>query len=237
MNVSETHVIGNAMIAKLDPAATTLPAFQPLPLEVLNVASKIDAATLHEAAGKIGALPSAIKPVVPGFKVCGTAVPVQSPGGDNLWLHRAISAAQANDVLVVHVSGRYEYGYWGEIMSTAAKARRLGGLIIDGCVRDLEMLTQIGFPVFSRGLCIRGTGKDFAARGWINAPTLFEDVTVHAGDLIVGDADGVVCIPREKVSVTLEAARQRAAREASECLNLSDGSMTTLELYGWDKQL
>jgi 4-hydroxy-4-methyl-2-oxoglutarate aldolase len=132
------------------------------------------------------------------------------------------------------VSGQYEHGYWGEIMSTAARARGLAGLVIDGCVRDVTLLEQIGFPVFARGLCIRGTGKDLTARGWINAPTLFDNVTVHAGDLIVGDADGLVCIPHEKIATTIEAARKRAAREAAECQQLAAGVMSTLELYGWE---
>ena len=124
---------------------------------------------MHEAGGKIGALPSIIKPVAPAFRCCGPALTVHSPGGDNLWLHRALDVAQPGDVLVVHVSGAHEHGYWGEIMTTMAKVRGLAGLVIDGCVRDGVLLEQIGFPVFARGLCIRGTGKDYGAIGWINA--------------------------------------------------------------------
>ena len=123
--------------------------------------SALPTATLHEAGGRIGVMPSAIKPVSPTFRVCGPAVTVHSPGGDNLWLHRAIYVAQPGDVLVVHVSGEYDFGYWGEIMSCAAKARGLAGLVIDGCVRDGGILADFGLPVFARGLCIRGTGKDY----------------------------------------------------------------------------
>lgn len=220
--------------AKRDPRASTFAAPTALDPHLVEAARSLDAATLHEAAGKIGVLPPAIKPVVAGFKICGTAVPVQSPGGDNLWLHRALYVAQPGDVLVIHVAGQYEHGYWGEIMSTAAKARGLAGMLIDGCVRDVTLLEQIGFPVFARGLCIRGTGKDFAALGHINAPTSFGDVTVHAGDLILGDADGVVCIPRAQVPTTLEAARKRALREAAECVQLAGNSISTLALYGWE---
>src|SRR5690606_22642629 len=125
------------------------------------------------------------------FRVCGPAVTVQSPGGDNLWLHRAIYAAEPGDVLVVHVSDKYDHGYWGEIMSTAAQVRGLGGLVIDGCVRDSTLLRSMTFPVFSRGLCIRGTGKDFGARGWVNYPLMIGGVTIQPGDLICGDEDGV----------------------------------------------
>jgi 4-hydroxy-4-methyl-2-oxoglutarate aldolase len=197
----------------------------------IEAARVLPTATLHEAAGRIGALPEAIKPTAPDFRICGSAVTVHSPGGDNLWLHRAIVVAQPGDVLVVSVSGAYPFGYWGEIMSTAAKARDLAGLVIDGCVRDGVLLQQIGFPVFARGLCIRGTGKDFDARGWINAPTLFDDVTVYPGDLIVGDGDGVVCIPRAKASEAIEAAGRREAAESLALKRIESGE-STLEIFG-----
>jgi 4-hydroxy-4-methyl-2-oxoglutarate aldolase len=197
-------------------------------------AAAFGSATLHEAAGKIGVLPPQIKPVVPSFTISGPAVTVHSPPGDNLWLHRAIASAEPGDVLVVYVDGAYEHGYWGEIMSTAARARKLGGLVIDGCVRDGAILGRVGFPVFARGLCIRGTGKDFAARGWLNHPLLLGDVTVNAGDLIVGDTDGVVAIPRERVAEVLEKSTAREAKEADVMRKLEAGE-TSIDLYGWDR--
>ena len=190
----------------------------------------LPASTLHEAGGRIGVLPAAIKPVAPGFRICGPAVTVGSPGGDNLWLHRAIYVAQPGDVLVVHVNGAHNFGYWGEIMSTAARACRLGGLVIDGCVRDGAVLADVGFPVFARGLCIRGTGKDFGARGWINHPLLFDDLVVNAGDLIVGDPDGVVALPRERAAGVVQAAVAREAKEAAVMRRLDAGERT-LEIY------
>lgn len=201
--------------------------------ELVQAAKSLSTATLHEAAGKIGALPSAIKPLDASARVCGTALTVDSPGGDNLWLHRAIYAAQPGDVLVVRTADKYEHGYWGEIMSTAAAARGIAGLVIDACVRDGALLPSIGLPVFARGLCIRGTGKDFGATGWINAPLLFDDVIVHPGDLIVGDADGLVCLPRRQVAAILRAARDRDQQEAAIIERLKAGE-TTLEIYGWN---
>jgi len=203
--------------------------------ELVIAAREFPAATIHEAAGKTGALPSAIKPVSTTFRVCGPAVTVHSPAGDNLWIHRALYAAQPGDVLVVHVSGAYEHGYWGEIMSTAAKVRGLAGLVIDGCVRDGALLEQIGFPVFARGLCIRGTGKDFDAAGGGDFPTLFADVTVQAGDLVMGDADGIVCVPRARVRTVLQAAERRVQDEAKIVERLQQGE-STLDVYGWGRQ-
>jgi 4-hydroxy-4-methyl-2-oxoglutarate aldolase len=202
--------------------------------ELVERARPIGTATLHEAGGKIGVIPPAIKPMHPSFAICGPAFTVHSPAGDNLWLHRAIAAAQPGDVLVVYVEGVYDHGYWGEIMSTAAVANKLGGLIIDGCVRDGAILPKVGFPVFARGLCIRGTGKNFEARGWINSPIVIGDVTVHPGDLVVGDTDGVCVVPREKAATVLDNSVIRETKEADIMEKLRAGS-TTIDLYGWDR--
>ena len=211
---------------------TILKAAPRLPASLVEQARTLGTATLHEAAGKIGALPSAIKPAVAGFRLCGPAVTVHSPPADNLWLHRAIYAAEPGDILVISVADHYEAGYWGEVMSCAARARKLGGMVIDGCVRDGAILADFGFPVFARGLCIRGTGKDFGARGWINAPILIGDVTVSSGDLIVGDVDGVVALPAAGLEQTLAAAVAREAQEADILRRLEAGERT-LDIYGW----
>jgi 4-hydroxy-4-methyl-2-oxoglutarate aldolase len=220
------------MAQRFDSATTTLIDIERVDESVSGAAAGLSSATLHEAAGKIGALPSAIKPVCEGFRICGPAVTVDSPPGDNLWIHRALYVAKPGDVLVISVADAFEHGYWGEVMSTAAKAVGLGGLIINGCVRDGALLADIGFPVFARGLCIRGTGKDFSARGSINAPLQIGDVTVMPGDLILGDSDGVVAIPRAKAPDAVSKSRERDRWEAEICGRLVAGEKT-LDLFGW----
>lgn len=202
--------------------------------EVLS-AAPFAVATLYEAAGRVGALPSALKPTSSSFQLCGPAITVDSPGADNLWIHRALYVAQPGDVLVVRVNGAYEHGYWGEIMSTAAKLRGLGGLIIDGGVRDSVLLERIGFPVFARTLCIRGTTKDPQGHGRINSALVFGDVTIAPGDLIVGDCDGVVAIARERVAAVIEAAIQRTELEERVLERLERGE-STLDIYGWSAE-
>jgi 4-hydroxy-4-methyl-2-oxoglutarate aldolase len=216
-----------------DLPTVTLDFERPDPALVKRAAA-FGTATLHEAGGKIGALPPAIKPMHPSFAIAGPAFTVHSPPSDNLWLHRAIAIAKPGDVLVVFTEGVYEHGYWGEIMSTAGNAAKLGGLVIDACVRDGALLGKVGFPVFARGLCIRGTGKDFGARGWINHPLLLGDVTVEAGDLIVGDTDGVVAIPRAKIETVVQKSREREDKEAETMRQLTAGQKS-IDLYGWDK--
>ena len=204
--------------------------FERIAADVVEAAHGLASATVHEASGKAGVLPSAIKPVHPQFRVCGPAVTVYGPPGDNLWLHYAIYAAQPGDVLIVNCSGAFDHGYWGEVMSTAAAARGLGGLVLDGCVRDHQLLGDIGFPVFARGLCIRGTGKDRHATGWINEPVSFDGLIVNPGDLIVGDCDGVVAVPCERAAEVVEASRARDASELEICQRLMQGERT-LDIY------
>lgn len=218
---------------RVDPSLTIRTDVPSLAESLMAEAARQGAATLHEAAGKIGALPAAIQGIYKGCRVAGRALTVHSPPGDNLWLHRALAVAQPGDVMVVNTSGVYEHGYWGEIMATAAQAAGLRGLVIDACVRDVELLEKMAFPVFARGRSIRGTSKDFGATGWINHPLLMGDAVVAAGDLIVGDADGVVAIPHARMAEVVKAGAQREAQEAGIIEQLR-GGQTTLSLYGWN---
>ncbi len=138
--------------------------------DLLSRARVLSSATLHEAAGRIGALPSALKPLCPELCVCGRALPVLSPGGDNLWLHRAIENAMPSDVLVINTGGATEFGYWGEIMALAAMQKGVAGLVIDGGVRDSQKIIAMKFPVFSASICIQGTGKTPDGVGSLRAP-------------------------------------------------------------------
>jgi 4-hydroxy-4-methyl-2-oxoglutarate aldolase len=213
-----------------DPRTRILPAGPAPAPAVIAAAQGLSSATVHEAGGKIGVMPPAIKPVHGHFRVCGPAVTVQCPPGDNLWLHYAILAARPGDVLVVDCGGAHDHGYWGEVMATAAKARHLGGLVIDGGVRDHDLLGEVGFPILARGLCIRGTTKDKGAIGWINAPLIFGSLVVRPGDLVIGDRDGVVVVPSARAPAVVAAAHQRDKEEAAICQRLIAGE-TTLGIY------
>ncbi len=193
-------------------------------------ASRLSAATLCEAFGKRGSLPSAIKPLLPEFTVCGPAFTVSSPPKDNLWLHHAIYEAKPGDVLVVYVGGYYEAGYWGDIMTQAAMARKISGLVIDGCVRDYGMICRSRFPVFSRGLCINGTSKDPDAAGGLGNPVLIGNVRIETGDLIFGDADGVVSVPAGDMPEVLVRARERDEQE-QKIMDEIAGGRSTLDIY------
>lgn len=200
--------------------------------ETIALARKLGAATLHEAAGRIGALPSAIKPVDPSMTLCGPAFTVHCPALSNLQIHHALYQAGPGDILVVHVSGGVEAGYWGDILNEAAMARGLGGLVIDGGVRDTAGLATMPFPVFSHGVCIRGTGKDYDAIAWLQEPVRMGEVTIQPGDLVMGDRDGVVVLPAARVTEVIAAAQAREADEARKIALIRQGART-LDLYGF----
>lgn len=196
----------------------------------LDLARSLGVATLHEAAGQVGALPSMISCRTTGLKIAGPAFPVLCGGFDNFWLHQAVYAATPGEILVVSVGGAYEAGYWGEILSWAAHERGLGGVVIDGCVRDQAQLQIVGLPIFARGLCVRGTTKRTDGAGAIGQPLLIGDVPVYRGDLVVGDEDGVVVLPKEVARVALEKGEERVSTEDSMIKAIRKGE-TTLDLY------
>lgn len=197
----------------------------------LAEAMRLGAATLHEAAGRIGAMPSAIKPVAPSMRLAGPAYTVHLPAGDNLYIHRALYDAAPGDVLVISTSGGIEWGYWGDILTEAAVAQELGGLVIDGGVRDLANLVEMGFPIFSNGACIRGTIKGFEATAWLRKPIRIGEVVVTQGDLVVGDGDGVLALPADAVRDALLKGAARERDEADKIARIRAGE-TTLDLYG-----
>jgi 4-hydroxy-4-methyl-2-oxoglutarate aldolase len=192
--------------------------------------AQLGSATVHEAYGRRGALPCAIKPVWAGARVFGRAFTVACAPADNLWLHRAIYAAAPGDVLVADVGGHREAGYWGELMTYAAQRRRLGGLVIDGGVRDVERITALGFAVFASAICIRGTTKGEHA-GSIGGGVQIGEVAVATGDTVLGDADGVVVVSAAELAAVTEAALVRAEHER-EILHRLAGDASTLELFG-----
>lgn len=194
-------------------------------------ATMLGVSTIHEASGGHGALPTQIHSIVPGFGLVGRAVTVSGPGADNLWLHRGLTRAGQGDVLVVRVADHYEAGYWGEVLSWAARIRGIAGVVIDGCARDADRLASIGVPVYARGLCIKGTTKMVDGVGAINEPIVIGDVTVSHDDLVVGDGDGVVVVAADRVDEVLRLGVERMEREAEVVSALQRGA-STISLLG-----
>jgi 4-hydroxy-4-methyl-2-oxoglutarate aldolase len=196
---------------------------------VLGRYTRFDPATLFEAAGKRGMVDPAIRPAWPGAHICGRALTVECPPGDNLALHQAVAAAQPGDVLVANTGGYLRTGAWGEILTVAAQVKGVLGLAIDGAVRDIEAIAARGFPVFSRGLAIGACTKQRAGR--IGLTMQFGCVVVRPGDLIFGDVDGLVILEQERLDDIYDAAVARQQQEI-EIMDQLRAGKTTLELLG-----
>lgn len=202
--------------------------------ELIDQYRGLSSATVHEAAGKRGALSHRIKPIAPSMRVCGPAVTVKLRPGDNLMLHKAIYVAQPGDVIVADADGYVEAGAWGEITTLAAQLRGIAGLVFNGAVRDADPIIEMGFPIFCCGLSIKGTEK--ISLGWINHSLNFDNVTIDPGDLVLGDRDGVVIVKRKEAAEILPKARARDEKENGFKESLRKGKMT-LELLGLEAVL
>ena len=192
----------------------------------------LGAATVYEAAGRRGSVDPKIRPLARGIRLLGPAFTVECHPRDNLMLHKALQIAEKGDILVASTQGYPEAGYWGGLMAGSAIARQLGGLVIDGCVRDSSEILEMEFPVFCRGTCIRGTTKGILGR--VNHPVLFGDVVVNPGDLVLGDDDGLVIVARAEIETVLKAAQERDAKEEKKAAALAKG-ISSVELNNLDR--
>ena len=209
----------------------TDPNQDPISDDLLRRASQLSSATLHEAAGRRGALPAVLRPLALSMHMAGRAFPVRCPTGDNLWIHHALVAAEEGDVLVIDAGpGGAAFGYWGEVMANAAIARGLAGIVITGGVRDSLRLVELGLPTFSASVTIAGTGKDKTGDGSITDPVRIGEIIVRRGDLILGDADGVVALSPDASREAIPLSEARDAAEVSIIERIRAGA-TTLDVY------
>ncbi|WP_165964144.1 RraA family protein [Actinomadura sp. KC216] len=196
-------------------------------VSTIDLARGHPSATLSQASGLAVALSPEIRSLWVGARLCGPAFTVQGAGGDNLALHHALLHAPPGSVLVADVGGA-RFGHWGEILTVAARQRGTAGLLIDGGVRDAAAIEALGFPVFSRHNAILGTRKDF--RGVLGRPVKVDGATVHTGDLVVGDVDGVVALPASDTERILDRADARVTHE-NELMKRRREGRSTLDLY------
>ncbi len=177
----------------------------------IEALSKFSPATIHEAQGRKGALSSRLKPVDYRMKLCGPAFTVKCAPRDNIMLQLAINYAKPGDIIVVSAGEYEEAGSFGDVLANACLAKGIGGLVTDTGVRDTLQLRDLGFPVFSLSVCIKGTVKETIAA--VNDSIIVGGEIINPGDIIVGDADGLVVVRREDAQ---ESARLSQIREDAE---------------------
>jgi 4-hydroxy-4-methyl-2-oxoglutarate aldolase len=185
-------------------------------------------ATVHEAAGRTGALSSAITPIWQGMRLSGPAFPVSVRPLDNLALHEAIYQAPFGSILVVDAFDYLEAGPFGEIMAVAAMTRGLRGLITSGSVRDVNAIGKLGFPTFSKGISVKGTQKNVAAT--FPQVVSIDGVLITAGDWVLADSDGVVVIPANRAAEVLARSIERELKERDILARIRSGERT-LDIY------
>jgi 4-hydroxy-4-methyl-2-oxoglutarate aldolase len=172
-------------------------------------------ATVYEAAGKLGDVAPSIRPLLEGVKLVGPAFTLKTMPGDNLAVFRAIDEAPPGSVLVIDGGGSDRVTIWGGTSTVAAKAKGLAGCVTNAAVRDIDEIRELRFPVYAPATSVRGTAKSHP--GWMNAPVSIGDAIVNPGDIVLGDGDGLVILPKDKaVAIAAEAVERRKVEVARE---------------------
>ena len=205
------------------PSAEVIARFQTMPTSIVS-----------DAMNRTNAMRAAIKPLRPGVRCVGTAVTVQAMVGCNLLSHKAIYVAKPGDVIVFDARAHVDTSVWGYLQTRACQIRGLAGVVIDGSVRDSAEIRESGFPVFCAGVSPLGPHK-----GWgdsINIPIQCGGVRVEPGDIIVGDDDGVVVVPKEWVETVAQTASERLELERGWFERLESGE-STMSILNLDRKL
>lgn len=208
------------------------PTFDRPHAEQVKQFANIPTSILSDSMNRFQAMDAGIKPLKEGTKLLGVAFTAQAMESCNWEAHQALTLTEAGDVLVIATRGGMNAAVWGHVMTTAAKVRNLAGVVIDGCIRDAAENRADTLPIYCRGIAPSGPHKGW--QGNINVPIACAGVVVNAGDIIVGDDDGIVVIPQHKAEEVLLEANKRIAGEEEWYRRIAAGE-TTSEIFGLSK--
>jgi 4-hydroxy-4-methyl-2-oxoglutarate aldolase len=204
-----------------------LPAPPRLSAEVVEKFRGLASANLADAMGRFNFMDPGIR-ARSGFPLCGRAVTVLCRPADNLMVHKALQIAEPGDIVVVSTCGNATSAVFGELMCHTAAAKRLGGIVVDGAIRDVDGIRALEFPAFSRAICAGGCDKD--GPGEINVPIACGNTVVMPGDIVVGDAESVAVVPRDYAAEVLARVEALMARERSRIAEIQQGVLYKAEI-------
>jgi len=190
----------------------------------LSELARLGSATVYEAAGREGIVDAPLQRIVPGSRAAGPARTVLCGQDDNLMVHAAMASVEPGDVLVLSMPEPAPVALVGDLLATQAQAHGAAAILVDGAVRDVEELVELGLPVWARYVRVRGAGKDVV--GAIDGPVTVGGQVIESRDVVVLDADGAVVVPRGRVAEVLAAALLREQREADKREQLRAGALS-----------
>jgi 4-hydroxy-4-methyl-2-oxoglutarate aldolase len=186
--------------------------------------ARLGSATVYEASGRRGLVDVPLRQVVPGSRAAGPARTVRCGQGDNLMVHAVMASIEPGDVVVLTMPEPEAVALVGDLLATQAKAQGAAALLVDGAVRDLDELVELGLPIWARHVSIRGATKD--AVGAIDETVTMGGQVIAPGDVVVLDADGVAIVARNRVDEVLAASLERERREAVKREKLQAGALS-----------
>ena len=181
-------------------------------------------ATVHEAAGRTGIVDLPLTRVVPGSRAAGPARTALCAPGDNTMVHALVAHARPGDVLVLTSAEPAPVAFVGDLLATQARAQGVAAVLVDGAVRDLDELADLGLPIWTR--FVRAQGATKGEVGKLDVPVVVGGVEIRLGDLVVMDGDGAVVVPTDRVEAVLSAARERADKETAVRPRYRDGELS-----------
>ena len=196
-----------------------------VPAHLVQAFKGLPVANISDCMARMSAAGPRLRPMHKSGALAGPALTVKTRPGDNLMIHKALTMAQPGDVIVVDAGGDLTNSLFGEIMVATSVSKGVAGIVLNGAVRDSEEIGQGTFPLYAAGVSHRGPYKD--GPGEINVPIAIDGMVIEPGDLVIGDGDGVLCIPFDDVESVLAASREKVALEEKTLANIKAGTHDT----------
>ncbi len=190
--------------------------------DLIEAFANLPVANVSDSMSRMTAAGPTLRPMHASGGMAGVALTVKARPGDNLMLHKAIDMAVPGDVIVVDAGGDTTNALFGEMMLAYAMKRGVAGLVINGAIRDSDAMKEVNHPVFAAGVTHRGPYKD--GPGEINVPIAIDGMVVHPGDIMIGDGDGVLCVPVDEAQYILAKAQAKLAAETRQMEAIAEGT-------------